>query len=1069
MYDERTTFRGQWIGRIPATAALAFLLAAAFPSIAFGQAATFPYTEGFETGALAAEWQANSTSLGRIQVTTANLPNAGTYHVVMDTASSGTYALNEMTLTIDLTGQSGVYLSFFAKDFGDEWSAMPVTFTGSANADGVAISVDGSNWFRAIDLGAFLTGAYQQFVVDLDAIMTANSLTYNSTFRIRFQQYDNYYVAIDGIAFDDIAVQPATAPAITSTPVTAALAGSTYIYDVNAGGVPAPTYALTAAPTGMTINAATGVITWVPGAADIAASPHSVTVEATNGGGTDTQNYQITVTGNPPSITSTPVTTATAGVLYTYDVNATGNPPPTYSVTVAPTGMTISVTTGLISWTPTAAQIGTQNVTVGAANGLAPDDTQSFTITVSGLPPTITTIPITGAFAGLPYLYDVDATASPAATYTLDAGPTGMTIDGATGAISWAPTAADLGTHTVTVTASNGWTPDDTQSYTLSVNFPASFPFLEDFETGSVAAYWQTASTGQGRVQITTASVPNSGTYHAVMDTASAGPYALNELTLTIDLAGQSAVFLAFFAKDFGDEWSPMPATFSGSVNADGVAISVDGNTWYRAFDLGALLTGAYQPFSLDLDAFMAANGLTYATGVRIRFQQYDNFPVATDGIAFDDIQIYSATVTPSMSVVPAADFVSSGAQGGPFTPPSTTYAIQNLGGGTVDFTVAVDQPWITVSPTSGSDSPPLPGVPVSVSVNAGADFLPIGMHFATLTITNTTNGIGDTTRTLLLIIDPPGLPPNDAFVDAVTLVGTSVNTLGWNAGASTEAGEPAHAGNAGGASVWWTWTAPVNGTVTVSTAGSTIDTVLAVYTGTTVDTLTEVASNDNESLGLFTSSVTFQATLGTTYYIAVDGFNYGAGADLGGILLSLGVEGSTLNDDFANRIVQSGPSVSTTGTNAIATLEAGEPMHAGNAGGASVRWTWTAVADGNVTISTAGSNFDTVLGVYTGWDVSALIEVASNDDESAGVTTSLVTFAAVAGTVYQIAVDGSGGVMGNVQLSIQGASPSIPRRGGGGGGCGSVGLDLLLPVLMLRWGFIWAGRWKDRRRKRSR
>ncbi|HEV8593999.1 MAG TPA: putative Ig domain-containing protein, partial [Thermoplasmata archaeon] len=66
---------------------------------------------------------------------------------------------------------------------------------------------------------------------------------------------------------------------------------------------------------------------------------------------------------------------------YTYDVNATGNPAPTYALTSAPSGMTIKASTGVISWTP--AGPGSFGVTVRASNGVLPDATQSFTITVN--------------------------------------------------------------------------------------------------------------------------------------------------------------------------------------------------------------------------------------------------------------------------------------------------------------------------------------------------------------------------------------------------------------------------------------------------------------------------------------------------------------------------------------------------------------------------------------------------------------------------------------------------------------------------------------------------------------
>ena len=123
-------------------------------------------------------------------------------------------------------------------------------------------------------------------------------------------------------------------------------------------------------------------------------------------------------------------------------------------------------------------------------------------------------------------------------------------------------------------------------------------------------------------------------------------------------------------------------------------------------------------------------------------------------------------------------------------------------------------------------------------------------------------------------------------------------------------------------------------------------------------------------------------------------------------------------NDSFANRIVLSGRSVSTSGHNTQATVEEGEPDHSDHAPGASVWWSWTAPASGRVAISTAGSSFDTVLGVYTGNSVDSLTKVARNDDDG-DLRTSKVTFNAIEGTTYQISVDGYVAATGRIRLSI--------------------------------------------------
>jgi hypothetical protein len=248
-----------------------------------------------------------------------------------------------------------------------------------------------------------------------------------------------------------------------------------------------------------------------------------------------------------------------------------------------------------------------------------------------------------------------------------------------------------------------------------------------------------------------------------------------------------------------------------------------------------------------------------------------------------------------------------------------------------------------------------------------------------------------------------------------LALVGTSLTANGSSDNATKQAGEPNHAGAAGGAPVWWNWTAPGSGTVTISTIGSNFDTLLAAYTGSSVANLTEVASNDDIDAGNRQSRVSFAAVAGTTYRIAVDGLNAASGNIE--LALSQSVAAPT-NDNLANAATVNGSSVTVSGSNVGASKEAGEPNHANSPGGHSVWWSWTASGSGNVTISTAGSNFDTVLGVYTGPSVTGLTRIGSNDNHG-GVLQSQVRFDAVTGTTYHIAVDGSGGRTGNISLSV--------------------------------------------------
>jgi hypothetical protein len=128
--------------------------------------------------------------------------------------------------------------------------------------------------------------------------------------------------------------------------------------------------------------------------------------------------------------------------------------------------------------------------------------------------------------------------------------------------------------------------------------------------------------------------------------------------------------------------------------------------------------------------------------------------------------------------------------------------------------------------------------------------------------------------------------PPNDQFVNAITLSGPIVTTMGSNVGATKQGGgggggepsiPPPSLGTFGGASVWWNWTAAASGQTTIDTEGSSFNTLLGVFTGTAVNRLTLVASSDDFE-GNQWSKVMFNAVAGTTYRIMVDGFRSGPG-----------------------------------------------------------------------------------------------------------------------------------------------------------------------------------------------
>jgi hypothetical protein len=203
-----------------------------------------------------------------------------------------------------------------------------------------------------------------------------------------------------------------------------------------------------------------------------------------------------------------------------------------------------------------------------------------------------------------------------------------------------------IGTHTGTITVDAGAAGTEYIDVTLVISAGgdvAQLPFTEDFETGALASFWEVTGTGNFRTQVRTDQTPNSGSYHLTMDSSSGN--ARNELTLTINLAGASDVVLRFFAKEWRDE-NNAPATnpFTGGADFDGVAISEDGTTWYEVYGL-RYLDAAYEEHVVYLDDAAAVNGLTYNGLFKIRFNQYDNLAITSDGIGLDDISIAEETI----------------------------------------------------------------------------------------------------------------------------------------------------------------------------------------------------------------------------------------------------------------------------------------------------------------------------------------------------------------------------------------------------------------------------------------
>lgn len=272
--------------------------------------------------------------------------------------------------------------------------------------------------------------------------------------------------------------------------------------------------------------------------------------------------------------------------------------------------------------------------------------------------------------------------------------------------------------------------------------------------------------------------------------------------------------------------------------------------------------------------------------------------------------------------------------------------------------------------------------------------------------------------------------PVNDQCAGATPLVaGTPVNL---NTVAATALNDPTPACQTDvGAGVWYTYTPTTTGPVTISTCGSSFDTVISVYTGLcgALQPLVNGCNDDNgPSCDGEQASITFNGVAGTVYRILIAGYSGATGTLTVTVNPTTNPPDGPVNDNCLGAIlVSAGSTVTTDTTGATST---GDPTPSCQPdSGAAVWYSFTPTATGPVTVSTCGSEFDTVLSVYSGpCGTITPVAGACNDDNGpacAGEQASL-TFNATAGTLYWFVVSGFSGATGNLTISVSGTNQPV-------------------------------------------
>ena len=266
----------------------------------------------------------------------------------------------------------------------------------------------------------------------------------------------------------------------------------------------------------------------------------------------------------------------------------------------------------------------------------------------------------------------------------------------------------------------------------------------------------------------------------------------------------------------------------------------------------------------------------------------------------------------------------------------------------------------------------------------------------------------------------PPGDPVNDDCINAISI--GNVTNLAFTTQDAQDDG-PGHCMTS--PNIWYCYTAPRTGEVTVSLCGSSYDTKLGVYNGCGCNPLPGNLIGCNDDFCSRQSELTFDAIAGNRYLIEIGGWT---DADHGPGILNISSEGgpfpppSGSNDDCQNAKLIGNVTGLTYDTSEATFDGPGRCMTSPN-----IWYIYTATCTGEATVSLCGSGYDTKLAVYNGGGCnpsqSRLIEC--NDDYCGWQ--SEITFDVTAGQQYLIEVGGFGDNTGQGLISVncEGSAPT--------------------------------------------
>ncbi len=278
-------------------------------------------------------------------------------------------------------------------------------------------------------------------------------------------------------------------PVISGTPATTATVGTAYSFTPTASdpdGNPL-TFSIVNRPTWASFNTSTGALTGTPAAGNVGVTSGIVITVSDGQASASLPSFNLTVSaGNqPPVISGTPATSATVGTAYSFTPTASDpdNNPLTFSIVNRPTWASFNTSTGALTGTPAAGNVGvTSGIVITVSDGQASASLAAFNLTVSAAanrPPVISGIPASAATVGKAYSFTPTASdpdGNPL-TFSIVNRPTWASFNTSTGALTGTPAAGNVGViNGIVITVSDGQVSASLPAFNLAVTTAANRP-----------------------------------------------------------------------------------------------------------------------------------------------------------------------------------------------------------------------------------------------------------------------------------------------------------------------------------------------------------------------------------------------------------------------------------------------------------------------------------------------------------------------------------------------------------------------------------------------------------------